>query len=323
MSRLLHHRRLLIAGATAAALLLSAAAVARLSSTRTTGSSSSGASSGASLTAPVPGGPALGKSVSLGDEVAGGAALATPAPTTGIASDVSPLDARRFLVRTGEMSLTVARGGVPEAAARVVGLTTGYGGYVLTSQVSSSDSSSPPFADITVRVPAAVYDVAIQRFGELGRVQGVQTSADDVTGQYVDLSARLAQVRSIDRRLLGFLSQARSVTEALAVQARIDATEIKVEELTGQLKALREQVTYGTLTVSITQRAAHHATAHRGGFLGALSTSWRHLVGGFEAIVVGLGAIIPFAVLLAALLAVAWYGTRAAGRLRQRARLEQ
>lgn len=323
MPRLLHHRRLLIAGATAAALLLSAAAVARLSSTRTTGSSSSGTSSGASLTAPVPGGPALGKPVSLGDEVASGAALATPAPTSGIASDVSPLDARRFLVRTGDMSLTVAKGGVPEAAARVVGLTTGYGGYVLTSQVSTADASSPPFADITVRVPADVYDVAIQRFGALGRVQGVQTSADDVTGQYVDLSARLAQARSVDRRLLGFLSQARSVTEALAVQARIDATELKVEELTGQLKALREQVTYGTLTVSITQRAAHHATTHRGGFLGALSTSWRHLVGGFEAIVVGLGAIIPFAVLLAALLAVAWYGTRAAGRLRQRARLEQ
>ena len=104
---------------------------------------------------------------------------------------------------------------------------------------------------------------------------------------------------------------------------RPDLSAQQVEELTGQLKALREQVTYGTLTVSITQRAAHHATAHRGGFLGALSTSWRHLVGGFEAIVVGLGAIIPFAVLLAALLAVAWYGTRAAGRLRQRARLEQ
>ncbi len=87
------------------------------------------------------------------------------------------------------------------------------------------------------------------------------------------------------------------------MQARIDATELKVEELTGQLKALREQVTYGTLTVSISERAAHHATTHRHGFLGALSTSWRHLVGGFEAIVVGLGAVIPFAVLLAALLA--------------------
>jgi hypothetical protein len=236
---------------------------------------------------------------------------------------VSPLDARRFLVRTGEMSLTVGKGGVPQAAARVVGLTAGYGGYVLTSQVSTADSSSPPFADITVRVPASAYDVAIQRFGALGRVQAVQTSADDVTGQYVDLRARLAQARRVDQRLLGFLARATTVTEALAVQARIDATELRVEQLTGQLKALREQVTYGTLAVSITQRAAHHATSHKGGFLGALSASWRHLVAGFESILVGLGAVIPYAVLLAALAVAAWFGARAAVRLRQRVRLEQ
>ena len=91
------------------------------------------------------------------------------------------------------------------------------------------------------------------------------------------------------------------------MQARIDSTELKVEELTGQLKALREQVTYSTLTVSVTERAAHHATAHRHGFLGALSTSWRRLVAGFEAIVVGLGAVLPFAVLLAVLAVAAWF----------------
>ena len=330
MSRLLRHRRLLISGA-AAALLLSAAAVAHLAATRSGESSSSASRTAAALP-----GPAEGQPAALGDNAANiaasagqstakgaGVALATPAPSSPIASDVGPLDAQRFLVRTGEMSLTVAKGGVPEAAARVVGLTTGYGGYELTSQVSTTDSSSPPFADITVRVPAASYDAAIQRFGELGRVQGVQTSATDVTGQYVDLSARLAQARSVDRRLLSFLGQARNVTEALAVQARIDATELQVEELTGQLKALHEQVAFGTLTVSITQRSAHRASIRRNGFLEAMGTSWRHLTGGFAAIVVGLGAIIPFVVLLAALAVAAWYGARATGRLRQRARLQQ
>ncbi len=334
MSRLLRHRRLLFAGATAAALLLSAAAVALLTSTRPP--SPGGSSGGAPIAISAPGSSTQDKSVSLGRAVSSGpisgapsttegagVAAATPAPSGQIESDVSPLDAGRFLVRTGEMSLTVAKGGVPEAAARVIGLTTGYGGYVLTSQVSTTDGSSPPFADITVRVPATAYDAAIQRFGELGRVQGVQTSANDVTGQYVDLNARLTEARRIDQRLLGFLAQTRNVTEALAVQARIDAAELRVEELTGQLKALRQQVTYGTLTVSVTERTTHHAVAHRGGFLGALSASWRHLVGGFEAIVVALGAVIPFAVLLAALVVAAWYGARAAGRLRQRARLQQ
>lgn len=330
MSRLLRHRRLLIAGA--AALLLSAAAVGLLVSTHSIGRPSNGATSAAPQPLGLPDKAAApGHSASSGatlgptsaNEGAGVAATTPASAITQIASDVSALDARRFLVRTGEMSVTVAKGGVAEAAARIVGLTTGYGGYVLTSQVSTADSSSPPFADITVRVPARTYNVAIQRFGELGRVQGVKTNADDVTGQYVDLRARLTAARRIDQRLLGFLARARSVTEALAVQTRIDATELKVEELTGQLKALREQVTYGTLTVSLTERAAHHVAPHRNSFLAALAASGRHIVGGFEAIVVGLGAILPFAVLFAALGVVAWLGVRAAARLRQRARLEQ
>jgi hypothetical protein len=332
MSRIMDHRRLVIVGAAAALLLVSAAAVAVLASR---GSSSSGSSSGPAASALLqPGSDTLGKTgPSLGgstNSVAGEAGVAhsvagvaTAAPAPQIASDVSPLDPQRFLVRTGEMSMTVAPGKVPEAAARIVGLTSGYGGYVLTSQVSTTDSTAAPFADLTVRVPANAYDAAIQRFGALGRVQGVQTNAADVTGQYVDLRARLAEARRVDQRLLGFLARTNTVTEALAVQARIDATELKVEQLAGQVKALHEQVSYGTLTVSVTERGAHHVTSHRHGFVAALAASWRRIVAGFEAIVIGLGAILPFAVLLAALAVAAWYAARTAGRLRRRVRLEQ
>ena len=309
MSRILRHRRFLIVAA--AVLLVSATAAAMLASR---GSTSSGSSSGpAGAMDSVSGKAGVAHSVAS-------VAAAVPAPQ--VASDVSPLDPQRFLVRTGEMSMTVAPGKVAEAAARIVGLTSGYGGYVLTSQVSSTDGTAAPFADITVRVPASAYDTAIQRFGALGRVQGVQTSASDVTGQYVDLRARLVQARRVDQRLLGFLARTNTVTQALAVQARIDATELKVEQLAGQLKSLREQVSYGTLTVSVTERGAHHVTSHRNGFVAALASSGRHIVAGFEAIVIGLGAILPFAVLLAALAAAAWYAARTTGRLRRHVRLE-
>lgn len=339
MSRLLRHRRFAIA--IAAVLLISAATAAVLAERSSLGGSSNSVSSGGTSGSNQPTvagvlqqgsdtvgttGSSLGRAVS-GSSVAYSASnsvageVATPAPQ--IESDVGALAPQRFLVRTGEMTVTVARGKVPEAAARIVGLTTGYGGYVLTSQISTADSSAPPYADITVRIPANAYDAAIQRFGEIGRVQGVQTSATDVTGQYVDLRARLSQARQVDRRLLGFLARTATVTEALAVKARIDDTQLRVEQLTGQLKALREQVTYGTLTVSVTERGVHHATGHRHGFVAALAASWRHIVGGFEAIVVGLGAVLPFAVLLAALAVAAWYAARAAGRLRRRVRFEQ
>lgn len=334
MSRILRHRRFVIA--VVAVLLVSAATAAVLAERGSWGGSSNGPSSSArsNLAGSLSqhGSDTVGGTTSLGSAASGSSAsfaapstgagveVATPAPQ--VASDVGALDPQRFLVRTGEMTLTVARGKVSEAAARIVGLTAGYGGYVLTSQISTTDSTAAPYADITVRVPANAYDDAIRRFGALGRVQDVQTSATDVTSQYVDLRARLSQARKVDRRLLGFLARTTTVTEALAVQARIDATQLKVEQLTGQLKALREQVTYGTLTVSLTERGTHHATGHRHGFGAALAASWRHIVGGFEAIVVGLGAIIPFAVLLAALAVAAWYAARAAGRLRRRIRFE-
>lgn len=313
MPFLLRHRRSVVAGVIAAALVLVAGGALFLARGGSGASSGSSSVDSARTSEGVlqPGG-AGGAAKSASGSYAAGAALATPAPSPSIESDISPLDAHRFLVRTGEMTLVVAKGDVPQAAARIVALTSGYGGYVLTSQVSGAQGASAPFADLTIRVPAAQYDPAIQRFGALGRVQGVQTSAADVTSQYVDLSARLAQARRVDQRLLDFLARATTVNEALAVQNRIDSTELKVEELTGQIKALHEQVSFSTLTVSMSERATHHAAAHRRGFLGALSTSWRHLVSGFEAIVVGIGAVLPFAVLLAVLALAAWFAARAA-----------
>jgi len=334
MPQILGHRRILIVAVVAAALL-AAAAVDRVVVAGSHGSSAGGSSS--TGVAALPGDSSSGSGTAQSgavrspanttfDGTAGGtaaaaepAAAATSSPA--LLSDLAA-SAHRYLVRTGSMSLIVPRSDVPQAAARVVALTTGDGGYVLDSQVSAASGQSAAYATVTVRVPASSYDTAIDQFGRLGRVQDVQTSATDVTQQSVDLTARLAQARSVERRLLGFLSQATNVTQALAVQDRIDATQVKVEELTGELKALREQITYGTLAVSIAERPHHGKQAHRHGFLAALSTSWHDLVGGFATIVVGLGAVIPYALLLAVIALAAWYGARVTTRLRHRPRAE-
>ena len=75
--------------------------------------------------------------------------------------------------------------------------------------------------------------------------------------------------------------------------------------------------------MSIAERAPRTVATQRDSFLAALSSSWRHLVAGFAAIVVGFGVILPFAILLAVLALVAWYGARVAARLRDRPRLER
>jgi hypothetical protein len=149
-------------------------------------------------------------------------------------------------------------------------------------------------------VPARRYDQAVSRFSALGDVKQVDSSSDDVTSQYVDLQARLDHYRAVEHRLLSFLSSATNVGQALAVQDRIDHTQLTVEELSAQIKELNETTTYSTLTVSLSENqppAAGHI-GKSGSFTGALSHSLRLLVDGAKVTVVALGAFLPFAVLI-------------------------
>ena len=109
-----------------------------------------------------------------------------------------------------------------------------------------------------MRVPEQFFETAIKRFSKLGDVQSVSTSSEDVTSQYVDLQARLRHYRAVERRLVGFLQETTTVNQMLAVQDRIDQVQLTIEELTAQLKSLRETTTYGTLSVFV-RREGHDA----------------------------------------------------------------
>ena len=234
------------------------------------------------------------------------------------------LDPGRFLVRTGDLTVYVGKGDVPGAAAQVTSLTSGFGGYVLNSQMSTSVDDQKPYAAITVRVPARSYEAAIARFGELGEVKSLNTGTDDVTGQVVDIQARLKHYRAVERRLLSFLQKATSVDEALNVQERIDATQLQVEELEAQMKSLREQTSYGTLTVSITEKPKDVTPAKdRNEFLQTLVDSGNLIVAGFEAILLAIAALLPFLAVFGGLGYVLYRTARRAAHHRRQVRPEQ
>ena len=189
-----------------------------------------------------------------------------------------------YLLRTGDLSLLVRRGTLLPAVDRIKSMTTAMGGYVMSSALGSqaggpvepmplgapvaSDGSieqpatslSDPYASLVVRVPEQSFETAIKRFSRLGDVQSVSTSSEDVTSQYVDLQARLRHYRAVERRLVGFLQETTTVNQMLAVQDRIDQVQLTIEELTAQLKSLRETTTYATLSVFVSEKDAAAAS---------------------------------------------------------------
>jgi len=262
---------------------------------------------------------------------AGGATSGSDTSASSSSGDLSfdqppPVASKHYLVRTGDMTLVVKRGTLFTTVDRITALTTGMGGYVVSSAVGTmpgsvastpqpldaqqsnsgktatarSQAGGDPYATITVRVPARDYDHAVRRFSALGDVKQVDSSSDDVTSQYVDLQARLDHYRAVEHRLLSFLSAATNVGQALAVQDRIDNTELTIEELSAQIKELDQTTDYSTLTVSLSENqppaAGHIGTS--GSFTGALTHSLRLLVDGAKVTVVALGAFLPFAALI-------------------------
>ena len=129
-------------------------------------------------------------------------------------------------------------------------VAAGLGGDLLAlSQTGSGDQRN---ALVTIRVPSARFDDAIAQLKKLdAEVETSNVSAKDVTGQVVDLQARLSAKQAEEQAYLALLAKATTVDEILKVQTALFQTRTQIEQLQGQLASLKNQVDYSTITISV------------------------------------------------------------------------
>jgi len=106
----------------------------------------------------------------------------------------------------------------------------------------------------TVRVPAAQLDATLVELRKLGHVQQENQTADDITGQYVDLTARLSNARETEKRLVEILRERTGkVGDVLQVEREIARTRQEIEQMDAERKTLENQVQYAAVDLSITE----------------------------------------------------------------------
>jgi hypothetical protein len=159
----------------------------------------------------------------------------------------APGDNGPLVVKTGSVSLEVKD--VDEAVLLARGRIVGLGGYVSDSErANRGDDAS---ALITYRIPASRWDEALDALRGLAqKVTSEQTKAAEVTGQVVDLDARIANLRSTERALQAIMAQATRITAVLEVQNQLSSTQGQIEQLTAQRSHLADQAAMGTLAVT-------------------------------------------------------------------------
>lgn len=234
-------------------------------------------------------------------------------PAGQISDDASSIDATK-IVRTGELDLRVDKGDVQPVMTKLSTLASDEGGYV--AQSTTDLGGGQPSGEVTIRIPVAHFDDAIAQARKLGTTTMLTTSADDVTGQYVDLSAKLNALDRTRSTYLTILSKATTIGATLAVQERIDSVQQQIDELTGQIKLLGNQASYSTLDISVSPSGAAALTHHsRHGLGKAWHTSWSRFARGVDAIVGAIGPL-ALALLIVAFITVgSYFGYRGARRL--------
>ena len=162
-------------------------------------------------------------------------------------------EVRRVIIREGWMDVEVEDVLAAMAEARAV--AERMGGRVDGSSLSGGGGyeDSYTYATLRLRMPSTAFDRTIEELRELGEVLSEQSQSTDVTEEYVDLEARLRNLRAVEERLLGFLERAEKVEELLSVQRELASTQGEIERVTGRVNYLSALADESSLTLNLTQ----------------------------------------------------------------------
>jgi hypothetical protein len=176
---------------------------------------------------------------------------------TGSGSNTSA-DAQRLVITNASISIIV------DDPARTVDFITnlaiGMQGFVVSSnvyQTTSSDGTTYPAANITIRVPAASMDNALSQIkGQVKDpatdIRSEQVTGQDVTKEYTDLQSQLTNLEQAEKQLQNIMDSATKVDDVLNVFNQLTSIQSQIQVLKGQIKYYQEASALSAISVDIT-----------------------------------------------------------------------
>jgi hypothetical protein len=259
------------------------------------GSPSAGGSTADSTSASAPG---QAHGLSTGERAPTAKDATTTGTVAGLARQaVSPLS--RAVVSTGQ--LTLHSKDIARARGEVFTLVAGWGGTVADEKSSSDAHGRLSDSTMTLRVPTARFDVAMDALAKVGSVEQQSRSSDDVTTQVIDNQSRVRAAERSISSIENLLGRATRLSDIIAIESDLARRQADLDSLKRQEAWLSDQTSLSTITLTLSRPVPHVAKkkTEARGFLAGLDGGWSALQG---ATVVGLtllGALFPFALLAA------------------------
>lgn len=232
------------------------------------------------------------------------AAKQAPAPVPPPGSPAAQLpDPAGMIIRNGHVVVRVDS--VEAAIERVRQLAASVGGSVGNVTLNTGERQLRS-ATLEVKVPAARFDNAMSGMSPLGTVEHSTITAEDVGEEFVDITARLANARRLEARLLDLLAnRTGKLEDVLAVERELARVRLEIERHEGRIRYLSSRVATSTIVASLHEKAPLVAAPGTNVIGSAFANMWRNFVRFVAGLIEALGVLVPVAA-LAALGVLGW-----------------
>jgi hypothetical protein len=214
----------------------------------------------------------------------------------------------RKTIKSADVSLKVDN--ATAAAESLEDIAVAYDGYVSSSSVYDSydyENNAHKQGYVFLRIPVDDLDSAVEDIKSLGDIQSESSSEEDVTEEYIDLDARLSNLKKQEVRLLEILNMTTAVEEVIDVERELSDVRGDIESLQGRMNYLNSRIDMASVSVYLTEPAP------LGGSLGirdAFSDAVQGFIASVRGIIVFIGYALPVAIVISVVGAVLVFAFR-------------
>src|SRR5205823_7282255 len=150
-------------------------------------------------------------------------------------------------------------------------------------------------ATMEVKMPTPRYAEAVGSLSTIGKVETVNSQAQDVGEEYVDVTARVTNARRLEERLISLLSnRTGKLDEVLRVERELARVREEIERYEGRLRFLGARAATSTLTITVHEPAPLSGSdPGENPIVAALRRAWRTFVALVAGVIASLGVVIP------------------------------
>ncbi|MEH2088641.1 DUF4349 domain-containing protein [Nostoc sp.] len=201
-------------------------------------------------------------------------------------ADAAPIArSRPQLIKKAAISLTV--NSVDKTVDAVSQIINQQQGDLIGLKEQQPKKDNPRYtATIQLRIPENRLEPTLEELAKLGTVESRNITAEDVGDRLVDFQARLTNLQKTEANLQKIMDRAASVRDVLSVSQELSNVRQTIEQIDAQLKNLKNQVAYSTITLNL--EAAVSTTSPQPAFGLQVQETWNNSTHSLSAFSVGL-----------------------------------